>query len=183
MRIQLITFAKIDPNFLDSLAEGIETVLNDISDQLFFSCGTQYKKNPLPKLSYDISKKQYNAELILENLGYYRTNNDIILGILDVDVSSDPHIFLFGKADIQKKVAIISLYRLISKFDNEPYKVIERATKEAVHEIGHIFNLDHCQNKQCVMVSSETVLNIDRKSMLFCPNCIQKLVGHKPYPF
>lgn len=181
MHLRIISLAKIDPNFLDTLADSIETVFNDISDEFYFSCGTEYKQETLPKLSYDISKKQHNAELILENLHFRRENSNMVLGILDVDIFADPHVFLYGKADVQKKVALISLFRLLSKLDSDPYKLMQRAVKEAVHEIGHLFGLDHCTNRQCVMVSSENISEIDRKSTLFCKRCIQKLIGHDSY--
>ena len=183
MRIQIIPFAKIDPNFLDALAEGIETAFNDVSDQFYLSCGVAYERKPFPKLSYDISKKQYNAELILENLHFLRENSNMILGVLDVDIFADPHVFLYGKADVQKKVAIISLFRLVNQFDNDQYKIMQRAVKEAVHEIGHLLDLDHCMNRQCVMVSSEKLSDIDRKSTLFCQNCVQRLVGFGGYSY
>lgn len=177
MHVIIEPLAKFDSTFLDSLAENIQTVFNYISDRVYFSYSVKYQQKSLPKLSYDISKKQYNAELILDKLHFKREDSSMILGIVDVDIWSDPHVFLYGKADVKKKVAIISLYRLVSQFDQNPQKVMERAVKESVHELGHLFGLDHCSDTQCVMIASETVSDIDRKSTFFCPRCVKRLVG------
>jgi len=51
----------------------------------------------------------------------------------------------------------------------------ERALKEAVHELGHLLGLPHCDNPRCIMFFSNTLADTDRKGPGFCPACRGKL--------
>jgi len=46
-----------------------------------------------------------------------------------------------------------------------------RVLTEAVHEIGHMAGLGHCDDSACVMHFSRTVEETDRKGADFCPAC------------
>src|SRR6059036_245355 len=51
-------------------------------------------------------------------------------------------------------------------------KLVERAVKTAVHELGHTLGLGHHgANPQCVMFFSEKLADTDRKSRDFCRAC------------
>src|SRR5881409_4129461 len=72
-------------------------------------------------------------------------------------------------ADIRGRWAVVSL----SQFggDGED-KLVERAVKTAVHELGHTLGLGHHdENPQCVMFFSERLADTDRKGRDFCPEC------------
>jgi archaemetzincin len=62
--------------------------------------------------------------------------------------------FVFGEADVTLGVCIISLVRLRQEFygllKNENL-FLERALKEAVHELGHTYRLGHCGDTRCIM--------------------------------
>ena len=49
--------------------------------------------------------------------------------------------------------------------------LFQRLVKEAVHELGHTYNLFHCSDSTCVMHSSTYVEEIDLKSDRFCRLC------------
>ena len=69
--------------------------------------------------------------------------------------------YVFGEADIENGVCIISLSRLRQEFyDQKPDKVLflRRTLKEAVHELGHTYGLGHCANPKCVMHFSNSLL-------------------------
>ena len=46
-----------------------------------------------------------------------------------------------------------------------------RTQKEAVHELGHTFNLQHCHRTFCVMHFSNSIFDTDKKESLLCDQC------------
>jgi archaemetzincin len=53
--------------------------------------------------------------------------------------------------------------------------LLERLTKEVIHELGHTFGLIHCHIPACVMTSSTYVEDIDQKSEHLCSRCRMEL--------
>ncbi|MBD3342132.1 MAG: archemetzincin, partial [Candidatus Lokiarchaeota archaeon] len=50
----------------------------------------------------------------------------------------------------------------------------KRILKEAIHELGHTFNLKHCKSK-CVMQFSESLYEADKKPLEYCSTCKKHL--------
>jgi archaemetzincin len=50
---------------------------------------------------------------------------------------------------------------------------LERAIKEAIHELGHTFGLKHCPDWRCVMASTHAAERLDVKSADFCAACAE----------
>ncbi|MCF2144525.1 MAG: peptidase zinc-dependent [Candidatus Heimdallarchaeota archaeon] len=98
------------------------------------------------------------------------------LGIIADDLYVPTLNFVFGLASPRIKTAIVSYYRLLSTNDEVTFK---RLLTECVHELGHLFNLPHCQNPHCVMFFSNTLNDTDRKGYLFCQNCFQKFTRYR----
>ena len=44
----------------------------------------------------------------------------------------------------------------------------QRVIKEAVHELGHTFDLRHCRDPQCLMHYCRAIEDVDRKSSDLC---------------
>ena len=66
-----------------------------------------------PAYAYHKHKKQYNSTKILKKIHKLKlTGYDRILGIVDVDLYVPERTFVFGGADVKKKVSVISLTRL-----------------------------------------------------------------------
>jgi archaemetzincin len=85
---------------------------------------------------------------------------------------------VFGEAECPGKTAVISVHRLKPEFyERKPDEdlLLERTTKEAVHELGHTFGLQHCPNPFCVMYFSNSIFETDRKQSLFCNKCTTNL--------
>ncbi|MDW8114517.1 MAG: archaemetzincin family Zn-dependent metalloprotease [candidate division WOR-3 bacterium] len=138
------------------------------------------KPIPLPKSGYSEKRKQYDGNYFINELKKKEYKDKLVLGICDVDLYV-PHLnFIFGLASPLQGIAIISLTRLREEFYNKPKKeslFFIRSLKEAIHEIGHLFNLEHCKNQKCVMFFSNSLLDTDRKGPNFCSACLKKLKG------
>ena len=52
----------------------------------------------------------------------------------------------------------------------------EMLVKEALHEVGHLLGLDHCQG-QCIMSFSDSMEQARQKPSAFCAACISRLEG------
>jgi archaemetzincin len=101
-----------------------------------------------PDYTFDPARKQYPAPAILEKISKIKLDG-IKLGVVDVDLYDRSLNFVFGEASPLTRTAVISLARLRPEYyglaENEAlFK--ERAAKEAVHELGHVFGLPHCSN-------------------------------------
>ncbi|HDI12568.1 MAG TPA: hypothetical protein ENF64_00455 [Hadesarchaea archaeon] len=132
-----------------------------------------------PPRAYNPSRKQYNSDLLLSWLYRNTDKKSKILGLINVDLYTESRAlnFIFGQAQCPGKVAIVSIYRLNPIFYGEKSNLellIERATKEVVHELGHTFGLKHCPNPECVMSFSPSILDVDKKSSTFCVVCRNK---------
>jgi len=127
----------------------------------------------IPDEAYNFSRNQYYSTLILDYLNIkFPLKSGILLAVVDIDLFALGLNFIFGEANILTKKAIISIYRLKHK-DERIF--LSRVTKEAVHEIGHLLGLKHCSNPNCVMFFSNSILDTDRKSEVFCDLCRSKI--------
>jgi archaemetzincin len=132
----------------------------------------------VPQNAYDKTRGQFNGSEILEALPEME---EAVLGITEEDVYVDGLNFIFGLASDRR--AMIALRRLRPEFyglpeDNDLFKC--RVLKEAVHELGHVFGLDHCRDRNCVMYFSNSILNTDFKDWRYCGLCEWNLMRMVP---
>jgi archaemetzincin len=171
MRLLLLLFAALPGPFIEELAQGLVRELG-----LKVEVAGSAK---VPPEAYDPSRRQYRAEAFLPLLSpWQKEPADMVLGITAVDLFVPRLHFVFGLADPGTHKAVISLARLDPRFygrppDPELLKI--RTLKEAVHEVGHLLGLPHCQNPRCIMFFSNTLGDTDRKGPGFCPACRGKL--------
>lgn len=160
-----------------------ESVLENLEETLAEAFGQETQTGsgvPLPRESYHRSRNQYLASVLI-SLIPAPGSGDRALGVVDVDIFTPGLNFVFGLADIQGRRGIISLCRLRQEFyalppDEDLFR--QRMVKEAVHELGHTYGLQHCSDTTCVMHFSNSLRDTDIKGWSFCPNCQQK-VGSK----
>lgn len=120
------------------------------------------------KGAFHTERKQYNAgEIIkLASKKYYKeiTKKKFII-IVSEDIYSAGSDFVFGEANLGFNTAVVSTYRL-GKWGQSLF--FQRTKIEILHELGHLFGLDHCPDARCIMFQSKTLEDTDKKTV-FCP--------------
>ncbi|APV44510.1 archaemetzincin [Dehalogenimonas formicexedens] len=122
--------------------------------------------------AFNRRRNQYSSPKILNRLkAVPQRTGDKLLAIVDVDLYCPDYDFIFGEADAEEGIATLSTHRL-EEGTNDTKLISKRIVKEATHEIGHLFNLGHCEDPKCVMSFSVGDLSqIDAKSASVCLPC------------
>ena len=174
MNIAILPVGQVDGAVVSSIRENLGTAMFDAETSLIT------KPLPLPEEAYAKSRCQYRSDIILKTIhGFAETHHslDRVLGIADIDLFVTRLNFVFGQAEYQGKAALISIWRLRPEFyekSRDDHLLVERSTKEALHELGHTLGLKHCTNPFCVMYFSNAIFETDRKQSLFCNKCYLK---------
>jgi archaemetzincin len=96
------------------------------------------------------------------------------LAVTEYDLYKTGHRFLFGDADRQSGVAVVSLHRLRGEFYGEEADqnlLFQRVLKESVCGLGRAMGLKACYDARCAMHHSSSVFETDNKMSHFCEQC------------
>lgn len=129
----------------------------------------------VPRSAVNSARQQmFVSTLTTKVLRQYPDDSGLLLAITDFDLYKTSHRFIFGDADEQRRVAVVSLHRLRSDFygeDADDNVLFQRTLKECVHELGHAVGLKHCYNARCAMYYSNSIFETDNKMSHFCEVC------------
>jgi len=169
LRIAIVRVGDVEGGILERIRFSLSEVF--LETNAFVVSGIM----PLPDDAFDPRRRQYHSSRILSCIRawYQPAHGDRVLGITEADLYVPSLNFVFGEA-CRDGSAIISLLRLRPEFYGEPQNgglFLERASKEAVHEIGHTLGLGHCTDPGCVMFFSNSIMDTDRKNFTFCKAC------------
>jgi archaemetzincin len=168
VKLTIVPLGKVPEEMLTEITEELRTAF-EVATETSLPIG-------MPKDFYNSFRHQYNASSVLNFLAEKFKGK--VLGITDEDLYAGDLNFVFGQAQMNGTAAIVSIHRLNPSFYKQvPNKQLlaERAVKEAVHEVGHMLGLRHCLNEKCVMVFSNTIYDVDRKTKELCDRCSHEL--------
>ena len=142
----------------------------------FFELQTEILASlPLPADALDKSRMQFDAGQILQVLekeafrGY-----DKIIGVLSADLFVPIFTYVLGEARQAGRCALVSIFRLdenVPSGSNNHALMLERCAKVALHELGHLFDLTHCSDPNCLMHISSDALDLDQRRLTLCRYC------------
>ena len=122
--------------------------------------------------AYDAQRNQYHSTKILEKLEKNAPDDCIkIIAVTKEDLFIPILTHVYGEAQLGGRACIISIARLIAGLDEMVNKGCKRMVKEAIHELGHTFDLRHCEDEMCIMHYCRRLDDVDRKSSRFCRYC------------
>jgi archaemetzincin len=155
-------------------SELIEAVAGEIEQVFGFSTRTSPILDDI-SFALDDSRNQYHSTAILERLAASIPPGVIrVLAIAQVDLFIPILTHVYGEAQLGGSACVVSTFRLNEGRSgiNISQKYIDRIVKEAIHELGHTFNLRHCPEQTCIMHYCRNEEDVDRKSDQLCRYCI-----------
>jgi archaemetzincin len=139
--------------------------------------GYRTKIKPLLKdvdFALDLDRQQHYSTIILERIAGLAPSSAIkILAITKVDLFIPILTHVYGEAQLGGKACIVSTHRLNEGLGTSVTDIFyQRVVKEAIHELGHTFNLRHCRDQTCNMHYCRSIKDVDRKSDQLCRYCL-----------
>jgi archaemetzincin len=134
----------------------------------------------LPAAFFNPHRGQWISNQVLGYAALMRETSgvDVLLLVVYGDGYAPGLNFVFGHALLGGGAAVVYTERLRPEYYGQPpdqQLYLERLLKEALHELGHSFGLEHCPNPRCVMSFSNSIVEVDAKEPRYCPACAAKL--------
>ena len=84
---------------------------------------------------------------------------------------------IYGQASLTERVGVLSMYRYGVQTRDVPLRlVLLRTMKVAAHETGHMFSMQHCNRRACLMSDHNDREEADLRFPVLCPECLAKLL-------
>ena len=170
-QISIVPINAMDAAFLERLALCLE-------ERFLFTCRVD-RALRVPRTTLNSVRKQMFFNTLVARVAVTSAEAEVVrLAITDYDLYKTSHQFVFGDANEEQRIAIVSLHRLRNEFYGERVDanlLFQRTLKEAVHDLGHAFGLKHCFNARCAMYFSNSIFDTDNKLSHFCEVCEKRI--------
>ncbi len=123
--------------------------------------------------AYDVDRNQYWSTRVLEELEKNVPDHCLkVVAITKKDLFIPILTHVYGEAQLGGRAAVVSISRLNTGLDAmDAEKFMDRIVKEAIHELGHTFDLRHCEDPLCIMHYCRKIADVDQKLNRFCRYC------------
>ncbi len=153
-------------------------LLKDLDEPLRAQLGAQPVPSrtqlQTPVYAFNKDRNQYHCNAIMRRLvPLLEAGQQGALGLLDVDLFVPDSPFVFGEADRESRIALVSTFRLRQGADAETLR--RRLQVEGTHQAGHLLGLSYCEDARCVMFLAQTPQEVDRKGHALCNVCRNEL--------
>jgi archaemetzincin len=166
-RIGVVSFGEVPELALKIIAANISAYYKLTADIL--------PQQENPEYALDERRLQYNAATIIKEFEtMHFSGYEKVIGVLNQDLFVPIFTHVYGEAKQGGNFALVSLFRLNKNPDgSSPSSSLfyERTAKVALHELGHLFNLFHCEEKQCLMHYSGGLEDLDASPFYLCRYC------------
>jgi archaemetzincin len=164
--IILSPIGDVTPDLLDPIREEIKRIYGYPTEVLSLLDDLEFAFHP--------NRNQYHSTPILEQLAAKAPENAVkVLALVEVDLFIPILTHVYGEAQLGGKACIVSTIRLNEghSYLNTQEPFLGRIVKEAIHELGHTFQLRHCREHTCLMHYCRNESDVDRKSDQLCRYC------------
>lgn len=165
--IQVLAIASPPRALVESVVAGISRLVSVPCRVADAPCAMELPRIP--------GREQLDADKLLARLeACPRPEGYWAVGLSGEDIGHPIFTFFFGRARHHGGAALVSLARLDPGFyglapDN--LLAARRAAREALHELGHVAGLGHCDDNRCIMRFVTDVEGIDNRGITFCEVC------------
>ncbi len=165
-RIVISPIGNLDSRWLPPVRRAVTRIFGFPTETAFLLSNIDF--------AYHEERGQYHSTAVLKRLaGLLQAHQIRVLGITDQDLFIPILTHVFGEAQLGGRSALVSTHRLGQGLANSPAKGISetRMIKEAVHELGHTFDLRHCRESGCIMHYCRSLKDVDHKTDELCRYC------------
>lgn len=126
---------------------------------------------------------QYDARaLLLHVAGQLPANAHSMLMLVNVDLHvGTTQQYTYGWSTLHERLGVVGFSRFDPSFhggaapEDLQGTILRRALRVAVHEVGHLFGIGHCQAFRCAMNGMAHLVELDAIPLHLCPLCLRKL--------
>lgn len=179
-KIIFINLDSVDKNLISNVQKEFEKKFNVETELRDYKIDIQ--------TAYNAERKQYDALKIIEQIDIKPSKEERVFAFTTQNIYSGELSFVFSTTNTSKNIGIISTYYLRLKLGKvlgngkaqvEGYVddelLLNRTMKTLLRNFGRTLGFATSSDKNCVMAFSDTLFDLDKKSMDFCGKQIEYL--------